>query len=119
MPGCLPTEDSILAVPVEAPTDDIRAEPYGAETPDDQAPGQEEEPQEAPNDQNEQRSHVGPLSTSRVTTMRWVRSPPVQASFSRAVLTAPALANMAKTSITWMRKLLDLTSRKYSIPCSV
>ena len=82
-------------------------------------PGQEEEPQEAPNDQDEQRSHVGPLSTSRITTMRWVRSPPVQASFSRAGLTAPALANMAKTSITWMRKLLDLTSRKYSIPCSV
>ena len=33
-------------------------------------PGQEEEPQEAPNDQDEQRSHVGPLSTSRITTMR-------------------------------------------------
>ena len=26
-------------------------------------------------------------------------------------------ANMAKTSVTWMRKLLDLTSRRYSKPC--
>jgi len=34
--GCIPTEASIPELPVEAPTDDIRVEPYGAETPDDQ-----------------------------------------------------------------------------------
>jgi hypothetical protein len=65
---------SILAWPIEAPTDDIRVEPYGAETPDDQAPGhKEEQPQEARNDTHEQRSHVVSLSTSRVVPMRAVR----------------------------------------------
>jgi hypothetical protein len=67
--GCH-TEASILELPVEAPTDDIRVEPYGAETTDDQAPGNKEEPQEAPNEKHEERSHVVPLSTSRIATMR-------------------------------------------------
>ena len=61
--GCIPTEASIPEWPVEAPTDDRRVEPYGAETPDDQASGNKEEPQEAPNEKHEQRSHVVPLST--------------------------------------------------------
>jgi hypothetical protein len=93
--GCTHTEASILEWPVEAPTDDRRIEPYGAETPDDQAPGnKEEEPQEAPNEKHEQRSHVVPLSTSRIATMRAVKSTPAQESFSRSVITTPSERSM-------------------------
>jgi hypothetical protein len=86
-------------LPVEAPTDDRRVEPYGAETPDDQAPGKkEEEPQEAPNDKHEQRSHVVPLSTSRIVTMSAVRSTLAQALFYRSVITSPSLSSQTSTS---------------------
>jgi hypothetical protein len=39
----------------------------------------------------------------------------------KAMITVPGTtdANMAKTSVTWMRKLLDLTSRRCSKPRGV